>query len=109
MQGRALIRSKGLSDIARFEKGDAFDGDDLAALDPAPTLAIVSGLYELFGDNAMVARSLGGLSRAVRPGGYLVYTGQPLAPAAGIHRARAHQPPCRLRVGDAALLAGGDG
>ncbi|MCP3020865.1 bifunctional alpha/beta hydrolase/class I SAM-dependent methyltransferase [Cupriavidus basilensis] len=79
-QGRALIRSKGLSDIARFEKGDAFDGDDLAALDPAPTLAIVSGLYELFGDNGMVSRSLGGLSRAVAPGGYLVYTGQPWHP-----------------------------
>lgn len=79
-QGRALIRSKGLSDIARFEKGDAFDGNDLAALDPAPTLAIVSGLYELFGDNGMVSRSLGGLSRAVAPGGYLVYTGQPWHP-----------------------------
>ncbi|MGO4326616.1 bifunctional alpha/beta hydrolase/class I SAM-dependent methyltransferase [Cupriavidus sp. 2TAF22] len=79
-QGRALIRSKGLADIARFEKGDAFDGDGLAALDPAPTLAIVSGLYELFGDNAMVARSLGGLARAVAPGGYLVYTGQPWHP-----------------------------
>ncbi|MDF3832562.1 bifunctional alpha/beta hydrolase/class I SAM-dependent methyltransferase [Cupriavidus basilensis] len=79
-QGRALIRAKGLADIARFEKGDAFDGDDLAALDPAPTLAIVSGLYELFGDNAMVSRSLGGLARAVAPGGYLVYTGQPWHP-----------------------------
>jgi len=79
-QGRALIRAKGLADIARFEKGDAFDGDGLAALDPAPTLAIVSGLYELFGDNALVARSLGGLARAVAPGGYLVYTGQPWHP-----------------------------
>ncbi|WP_454726107.1 MULTISPECIES: bifunctional alpha/beta hydrolase/class I SAM-dependent methyltransferase [Cupriavidus] len=79
-QGRALIRSKGLADVARFERGDAFDGDGLAALDPAPTLAIVSGLYELFGDNALVARSLGGLARAVAPGGYLVYTGQPWHP-----------------------------
>nr|WP_121491079.1 bifunctional alpha/beta hydrolase/class I SAM-dependent methyltransferase [Cupriavidus plantarum] len=79
-QGRALIRAKGLDHVARFVRGDAFDGDDLAALSPAPTLAIVSGLYELFGDNDLVARSLGGLSRAVRPGGYLVYTGQPWHP-----------------------------
>lgn len=79
-QGRALIRDKGLDAIARFEQGDAFDGDNLAALNPAPTLAIVSGLYELFGDNDMVARSLGGLSRAVPAGGYLVYTGQPWHP-----------------------------
>ncbi|MEN7528836.1 bifunctional alpha/beta hydrolase/class I SAM-dependent methyltransferase [Cupriavidus sp. DL-D2] len=79
-QGQALIRAKGLEHIAQFRKGDAFDGDDLAALDPAPTLAIVSGLYELFGDNDMIARSLGGLGRAVQPGGYLVYTGQPWHP-----------------------------
>ncbi|WP_130393325.1 bifunctional alpha/beta hydrolase/class I SAM-dependent methyltransferase [Cupriavidus agavae] len=79
-QGQALIRAKGLEHVAHFRKGDAFDGDDLAALDPAPTLAIVSGLYELFGDNDMVARSLGGLGRAVAPGGYLIYTGQPWHP-----------------------------
>ncbi|WP_342049979.1 MULTISPECIES: bifunctional alpha/beta hydrolase/class I SAM-dependent methyltransferase [unclassified Cupriavidus] len=79
-QGSALIRAKGLGHMARFVRGDAFDAESLAALDPAPTLAIVSGLYELFGDNEMVARSLGGLSRAVRPGGYLVYTGQPWHP-----------------------------
>lgn len=79
-QGRALIRHKGLSAIASFEKGDAFDDASLAAIDPVPTLAIVSGLYELFGDNDMVGRSLGGLARAVPPGGYLVYTGQPWHP-----------------------------
>lgn len=79
-QGRALIEAKGLAGMARFEKGDAFDGENLAALLPQPTLAIVSGLYELFGDNDMVTRSLGGLSRAVQPGGYLVYTGQPWHP-----------------------------
>lgn len=79
-RGRALIRAKGLEQIAQFVRGDAFDGDSLAGLDPAPTLAIVSGLYELFGDNDMVAGSLGGLARAVRPGGYLVYTGQPWHP-----------------------------
>ncbi len=79
-QGRALIAAKGLGGIARFEQGDAFDGDDLATLSPAPTLAVVSGLYELFPDNAMIRRSLGGLARAVPPGGYLVYTGQPWHP-----------------------------
>ena len=79
-QGRSLIAAKGLGGIARFEQGDAFDGDDLAALSPAPTLAVVSGLYELFADNAMIRRSLDGLARAVPPGGYLVYTGQPWHP-----------------------------
>lgn len=78
--GAALIEHKGLSDIARFVKGDAFDRADLAALDPKPTLAVVSGLYELFGSNQMVGDSLAGLAAAVEEGGYLVYTGQPWHP-----------------------------
>jgi len=78
--GNALIREKQLEGIARFVKGDAFDRADLAALQPRPTLAVVSGLYELFADNQMVSRSLAGLADAVEPGGYLVYTGQPWHP-----------------------------
>ncbi|MDG9759369.1 bifunctional alpha/beta hydrolase/class I SAM-dependent methyltransferase [Pseudomonas sediminis] len=78
--GNALIEQKGLGDIARFVKGDAFDRDDLAALDPKPTLAVVSGLYELFGSNQMVGDSLAGMAAAVEEGAYLVYTGQPWHP-----------------------------
>ncbi len=78
--GNALIQHKGLDDIARFVKADAFDRDDLAALEPKPTLAVVSGLYELFGSNQMVGDSLTGLAAAVEEGGYLVYTGQPWHP-----------------------------
>ncbi|MGE8358532.1 bifunctional alpha/beta hydrolase/class I SAM-dependent methyltransferase [Pseudomonas sp.] len=78
--GAALIAQKGLGDITRFVKGDAFDKADLATLDPKPTLAVVSGLYELFGSNQMVGDSLAGLAAAVEEGGYLVYTGQPWHP-----------------------------
>lgn len=78
--GGALIEQKGLTDIARFVKGDAFDRADLAALEPKPSLAVVSGLYELFGSNQMVGDSLAGLATAVEEGGYLVYTGQPWHP-----------------------------
>lgn len=78
--GNALIQQKGLGDIARFVKGDAFDRDDLASLEPQPTLTVVSGLYELFGSNRMVGDSLAGLAAAVEEGGYLVYTGQPWHP-----------------------------
>jgi alpha-beta hydrolase superfamily lysophospholipase len=79
-QGAALIESKGLGSIARFVKGDAFDRASLAAVTPRPTLAIVSGLYELFPDNDMVGRSLAGIGDAVPDGGFLVYTGQPWHP-----------------------------
>ncbi len=79
-QGAALIREKKLQDIARFERGDAFDRAAVAAVRPTPTLGIVSGLYELFPDNDLVCRSLAGMADAIEPGGYLVYTGQPWHP-----------------------------
>ncbi len=79
-QGSALIEEKGLGDIARFVRGDAFDRGSLAALDPRPSVAVVSGLYELFPDNDLIRASLGGLADAVEDGGYLIYTGQPWHP-----------------------------
>lgn len=78
--GRRLIAEKGLAQVARFEPGDAFDQASLAALEPRPTLAVVSGLYELFADNELVRKSLAGLAQAVEPGGYLLYTNQPWHP-----------------------------
>ena len=78
--GRQMIAEKGLSDIARFAKGDAFDPDSIADVSPQPTIGIVSGLYELFPDNALIKASLDGMSRAIPEGGYLVYTGQPWHP-----------------------------
>ena len=78
--GRALIESKGLQGVARFEQADAFDRKSLATVDPQPTVGVVSGLYELFDNNEQVGRSLSGLADAIKPGGYLVYTGQPWHP-----------------------------
>lgn len=78
--GRALARERGLEGRVRCEVGDAFDDQALAALAPRPDVAVVSGLYELFPDNALVRRSLAGLARAVPAGGWLVYTNQPWHP-----------------------------
>jgi SAM-dependent methyltransferase len=78
--GRKLAEKLGLSDRVRFELGDAFDEDSLASIDPAPNVSIVSGLYELFPENEPVLRSLKGVARAMREGGYLIYTGQPWHP-----------------------------
>lgn len=79
-KGTALITERGLSDIAEFHRADAFDTEGLAAIAPRPTLAIVSGLYELFPDNALIEASLAGLARAMEPGSLLLYTGQPWHP-----------------------------
>jgi alpha-beta hydrolase superfamily lysophospholipase/SAM-dependent methyltransferase len=77
--GRNLARELQVSNIT-FTKGDAFDQKSLASISPKPTIAIVSGLYELFPDNEPVLNSLRGLSGAVQEGGYLIYTDQPWHP-----------------------------
>jgi alpha-beta hydrolase superfamily lysophospholipase len=79
-QGAALIRARRLEALASFELGDAFDRPSLASIAPRPTIGIVSGLYELFADNAMVRASLAGLADAVERDGLLIYTGQPWHP-----------------------------
>lgn len=77
-RGRKLIAEKGLG--ARFERGDAFDRASLIALQPKPTLGIVSGLFELFPANDPIRETLAGLAGAIEPGGVLIYTGQPWHP-----------------------------
>ena len=78
--GRQLIAEYGLGDRFAFQQGDAFDLASLAQLPRTATVGIVSGLYELFPENAPVRASLAGLAEAVVPGGYLIYTGQPWHP-----------------------------
>lgn len=79
-KGQEMIASRGMAGRARFEQGDAFNCNELAALEPRPTLGIVSGLYELFPENGPVRDSLAGLAAAIEPGGILIYTGQPWHP-----------------------------
>ncbi|MHA3892222.1 bifunctional alpha/beta hydrolase/class I SAM-dependent methyltransferase [Acinetobacter sp. GXMZU3951] len=74
--GRSLIDERGLGDIATFVQADAFDTESLANIKPKATLAVVSGLYELFSDNNLLRQSLAGLNKALLKDGYLIYTGQ---------------------------------
>ncbi len=78
--GRAEALRRGLDNRIDHLRGDAFDPDSLASVEPKPSVAVVSGLYELFPENARPRRSLAGLFEAVRPGGWLIYTGQPWHP-----------------------------
>jgi len=76
---RQLATQLGLSNVT-ITYGDAFDRAALAGMTPRPTIAIVSGLYELFPSNTPVLQSLYGLADAVEPGGHLIYTNQPWHP-----------------------------
>lgn len=78
-QGRELAQAMGLK-VVRYERGDAFDPNDLAHITPHPHIVIVSGLYELFPDNALISRSLGGIYTLLESGGRLIYTNQPTHP-----------------------------
>jgi alpha-beta hydrolase superfamily lysophospholipase len=78
--GQRMIREKKMDGFAQFVNGNAFDRTSLASVTPRPTLGVVSGLYELFPDNAMIRDSLAGMADAIDAGGYLVYTGQPWHP-----------------------------
>jgi alpha-beta hydrolase superfamily lysophospholipase/SAM-dependent methyltransferase len=76
---RRLADTLGLRNVT-VAQGDAFDRASLAAVTPRPTVAIVSGLYELFPANAPLVESLRGLAEAIEPGGFLIYTNQPWHP-----------------------------
>lgn len=78
--GRATAQQMGLTDRITHVRGDAFDESSLSSVEPKPSIAVVSGLYELFPDNERLQRSLRGLFSAVNPGGWLIYTGQPWHP-----------------------------
>ncbi|HLJ50785.1 MAG TPA: bifunctional alpha/beta hydrolase/class I SAM-dependent methyltransferase [Bryobacteraceae bacterium] len=70
-----LARSMQIA-VVTVARGDAFDRSSLAEIKPTPDIAIVSGLYELFPDNAKVSASLLGLADALPEGGWLIYTNQ---------------------------------
>jgi alpha-beta hydrolase superfamily lysophospholipase len=79
-RGRESAQQMGLSERITHLRGDAFDEQSLAIVEPKPSIAVVSGLYELFPENDKLQRSLRGLYSAVNPGGWLIYTGQPWHP-----------------------------
>lgn len=74
--GKELIYKQGLENLAQFIQADAFDTNSLASTKPNPNLVVVSGLYELFSENALLEASLKGIYQAMEKNGYLIYTGQ---------------------------------
>lgn len=71
-----LARELGLTKEVSFEVADAFDRASILAVSPKPTLAIASGLYELFPDNEPVRTSLSALADLLPRSGLLIYTNQ---------------------------------
>jgi SAM-dependent methyltransferase len=77
---RALADQLNVNGAVIARRGDAFDRESLAKVQPRATIGVVSGLYELIPSNEPVLNSLHGLADAIEPGGYLIYTNQPWHP-----------------------------
>ena len=77
---RQLAEALALNHTVEYECRDAFSPDSYPIDESQFDIVIVSGLYELFAENAPVLASLQGIQRQLRPGGHLVYTGQPWHP-----------------------------
>ena len=90
-----LRRELGLETVETVQ-ADAFDRASYAALNPRPTIGIISGLLELFPQNERAQTCLAGFAEAILPGGILIYTGQPWHPQlrfiAGVLRNREGEP-----------------
>jgi len=78
-RGRWRAAYLGLENVKWLES-DAFDREQVRSAAAGSNIAIISGLYELFPDNAPVRRSLSALHDGLIPGGLLIYTGQPWHP-----------------------------
>jgi SAM-dependent methyltransferase len=79
-QALQLAMQLQLKNHIAYQRRDAFDPASYPADEAPYDIAIVSGLYELFSDNARVLQSLQGVGQQLKEGGHLVYTGQPWHP-----------------------------
>ena len=78
-KGRALAEEMGVENI-RYEVCDAFDEASYEDVGFEPNIVIVSGVFELFSDNSLIAKAMQGISKLIVKEGYLLYTGQPFHP-----------------------------
>lgn len=83
-------------DGVKLALGNAFDRASFAGLAPRPTIAVVSGLLELFPGNDAPRGLFATLADIMEPGGILIYTNQPWHPQlrfiAGVLRNREGRP-----------------
>jgi len=78
-QGRALAQERELSNI-RYEQANAFDKTNYDRSAYEPNIVVVSGVFELFEQNALIQNAIEGIVSMIAEDGYLVYTGQPWHP-----------------------------
>ena len=78
-EGRALAKARNLSNIS-YRQSDAFEVNNYDTEGHRPNIVIISGVFELFEDNALIGIAMDGVSKIIQENGYLLYTGQPWHP-----------------------------
>jgi len=64
----------------RFEQGDAFNREEILRIVPRPNVAVASGFYDWFNDDAKVKESMKIIYDALDHGGYFVFSNQSAHP-----------------------------
>lgn len=77
--GEKVIKEKNYQKI-RFSNLDCFNPETYKKLDFHPNITIVSGIFELFGDNEMANKAVQGINSISENNSFIVYTGQPWHP-----------------------------
>ncbi|WP_413289694.1 bifunctional alpha/beta hydrolase/class I SAM-dependent methyltransferase [Bdellovibrio sp. HCB337] len=75
--GRKLAQGMNLQNVT-YQQADAFAGQSLNGY--APNIVIVSGFFELFGNNDLIRQCVNHIANESAPGATLLYTGQPYHP-----------------------------
>lgn len=78
-QGQVLAAEKGLTNIT-YTQSDAFDAQSYVNNDFQPNIVVISGVFELFPENALISNAIKGVISVIEDQGFLIYTGQPWHP-----------------------------
>jgi alpha-beta hydrolase superfamily lysophospholipase len=78
-KGRELAVQMGVNNI-QYEICDAFDLASYENVAFQPNIVIVSGVFELFEDNELIAKAMQGIANIIQEYGDVLYTGQPWHP-----------------------------
>ena len=81
-QGRRGVEERGWGETMRFTQLDCFDEASYRQMrgGEAAHIVIISGIFELFPENACVQRAIRGAASVLAEGGVICYTGQPWHP-----------------------------
>jgi len=79
LQGKQLAAERRLKNITYIES-DAFTLENYNKDEFEPNIVVISGIFELFPDNALISKAIKGVASIIQDNGFLIYTGQPWHP-----------------------------